>query len=52
MEKLGESAIWKVRTIKDCPEAHTHLPVGQVLFKDREHACPVGFMPSGGDVKY
>jgi hypothetical protein len=119
MEKLSGSAIWKVRTIKNYPEAHTHLlvgqvlditdsyvrlhcrtyhfkgavnkpddiqigsvmvrvvpwsrieiinelpegfdyvkstviadKVGQVLFKDKEHACPIGFIPSGGDVKY
>ena len=119
MDKLSESKIWKVRTIKNYPEAHAHLlvgkvlditdsyvrlhcrtyhfqgtvtkpediqmgsvmvrvvpwsrieiinelpegfdyvrstviadKVGQVLFKDREHACPVGFIPSGGDVKY
>lgn len=31
MNEQNESEIWKVRTIKNYPEAHNHLLVGKVL---------------------
>ncbi len=33
----GESRIWKIRAIKNYPEAHNH-----VLFKDKQYLCPIG----------
>ncbi|MFC1765225.1 hypothetical protein ACFL6U_24525 [Planctomycetota bacterium] len=31
MKEIDETHIWKVRTIKNYPEAHNHLLVGRVL---------------------
>ena len=31
MKQTGEATIWKIRTIKNYPEAHNHLLVGKVL---------------------
>lgn len=31
MAELNETKIWKIRTIKNYPEAHNHLLVGRVL---------------------
>ncbi|MCF7956946.1 MAG: hypothetical protein K9M57_00720 [Phycisphaerae bacterium] len=31
MEEKNKSKIWKIRTVKDYPEAHNHVLVGQVL---------------------
>jgi hypothetical protein len=38
----GELKIWKIRAIKNYPEAHNHILVGKVLFRDKQHLCPIG----------
>ncbi len=37
MAELKEKQIWKIRTVKNYPEAHNHLFIGQVLEMNRSY---------------